>query len=98
MRLIDRRAECGMLDKLVEAVRAGQGRALVLSGEPGVGKTALLEHLTHRAVECRVVHTAGVCTATTRYAGYTKCVLPEGHRGDHEDEEGVCWPDEDAIY
>ena len=38
------------------------------------------------------------CTATTRYAGCTECVLPEGHRGDHEVEEGVRWPDEDAIY
>jgi hypothetical protein len=38
------------------------------------------------------------CTATTRYMGYTECVLPEGHRGDHEDVEGVTWPDEDAIY
>ena len=35
------------------------------------------------------------CTATTRY---TEWVLPEGHRGDHEDEEGVRWPDEEAIY
>jgi hypothetical protein len=38
------------------------------------------------------------CTATTRYAGYTECVLPEGDRGDHEDEEGVRWLDDEAIY
>ena len=49
-----------MLDRLVEAVCAGQSRALVLCGEPGVGKTALLQHLTARAAECRVVQTAGV--------------------------------------
>jgi hypothetical protein len=30
--------------------------------------------------------------------GYTECVLPEGHRGDHEDEECVTWPDDEAIY
>ena len=36
--------------------------------------------------------------ATTEYAGYTKCVLPEGHHGDHEDDEGVRLPDEEAIY
>jgi len=35
---------------------------------------------------------------TREYAGCTECVLPERHCGDHEDEEGVCWPDEDAIY
>jgi len=28
-----------MLDGLVEAVRAGESRALVVRGEPGVGKT-----------------------------------------------------------
>jgi hypothetical protein len=38
MKLVDRRAECGMLDRLVEAVCAGQSRALVLCGEPGVGQ------------------------------------------------------------
>jgi predicted ATPase len=41
MKLVDRRAERGMLDRLVEAVCAGQSRVLVLCGEPGVGKTAL---------------------------------------------------------
>jgi DNA-binding CsgD family transcriptional regulator len=60
MKLIDRRAECGMLDRLVEAVCAGDSRALVLCGEPGVGKTALLQYLIGRAAECRVVQTAGV--------------------------------------
>jgi hypothetical protein len=60
MKLIDRRAECSMLDRLVEAVCAGQSRALVLSGDPGVGKTALLQHLIERAAQCRVAQTAGV--------------------------------------
>jgi ATP-dependent Clp protease ATP-binding subunit ClpA len=60
MRLVGRRSECGMLDRLVEAVCAGQSRALVLCGEPGVGKTALLQHLTARAASCRVVQIAGV--------------------------------------
>ena len=49
-----------MLDRLLEAVCAGQSRALVLCGEPGVGKTALLHYLIGRAAECRVVQTAGV--------------------------------------
>ena len=60
LRLVGRRAECGMLDRLVEAVCAGQSRALVLCGESGTGKTALLQHLIARAAECRVVQTAGV--------------------------------------
>ena len=38
--LTDRRAECDVLGRLVAAVRAGESRALVVHGEPGVGKTA----------------------------------------------------------
>jgi DNA-binding CsgD family transcriptional regulator len=60
MRLVDRQAECGKLDGLVEAVCAGQSRALVLSGEAGVGKSALLQYLIRQAAQCRVVQTAGV--------------------------------------
>jgi len=47
--LMDRRTERGMLDRLVEAVRAGQSRALALRGDPGMGKTVLLEYLAGRA-------------------------------------------------
>jgi predicted ATPase len=35
--------ECDALDQLVSAVCSGESRALVLSGEAGVGKTALME-------------------------------------------------------
>ena len=38
--LTDRRSERGALDRLVEAVRAGESRALVMRGDPGAGKTA----------------------------------------------------------
>ena len=55
-----RRAELGVLNGLVEAVRAGESRVLVVYGEPGVGKTALLDHLARRASGCRVVRAAGV--------------------------------------
>jgi DNA-binding CsgD family transcriptional regulator len=58
--LTDRRSECGMLDRLVEAVRAGQGRALVLRGDPGVGKTVLLEYLAGQARGCRAARAVGV--------------------------------------
>ena len=49
-----------MLDRLIEAVRGGESGALVVRGEPGVGKTALLEYLVERASGCRVVRAAGV--------------------------------------
>src|SRR5260370_23213566 len=58
--LVGRRAECGVLDGLVEAIRAGASRSLVLCGEPGVGKTALLEYVAEHASGCRVVRAAGV--------------------------------------
>ncbi len=45
MKLIDRDAERDTLDRLVAAVRAGESRALVVCGEAGVGKTALLNYL-----------------------------------------------------
>ena len=37
--LMDRQAECGVLDQLINAVQAGRSRVLVVRGEPGVGKT-----------------------------------------------------------
>ena len=49
--LMGRRAERGALDRLIEAVRAGESRALGVHGEPGVGKTALLEYLARQASE-----------------------------------------------
>jgi len=60
MELIDRDAERGTLDQFVAAVRAGDSRALVMCGEAGVGKTALLDYLAGRASGCRVLRAAGV--------------------------------------
>src|SRR5438445_3177254 len=58
--LTGRRSECGVLHRLIEAVGAGESSALVVRGEPGVGKTALLEYLVELAPGFRVVRTAGV--------------------------------------
>jgi DNA-binding CsgD family transcriptional regulator len=49
-----------MIDRLVAAVRAGDSRTLVVRGEPGVGKTALLEYLAGQASDCRVVRAVGI--------------------------------------
>jgi hypothetical protein len=59
-RLLGRRSETTALDRLLEVVRAGESRALVIRGEPGVGKTALLEYVVERATGCRVAQAAGV--------------------------------------
>src|SRR3954454_11955126 len=58
--LVDRVAERAVLDLLVAGVRAGQSRVLVVRGEAGVGKTALLEHLAAAAEPCRLAPAAGV--------------------------------------
>jgi DNA-binding CsgD family transcriptional regulator len=58
--LLGRRSECAALDELVASVRAGASRALVLRGEAGVGKSALLEYLVRRASGGAVARAAGV--------------------------------------
>ncbi len=62
--LTDRHSERGQLDRLIEAVRLGESRSLVVRGEPGVGKTVLLDYLAGQASEkgCRVARAAGVQT------------------------------------
>jgi DNA-binding CsgD family transcriptional regulator len=58
--LMDRRGERAVLDQFVGAVRAGGSRVLVVRGEPGVGKSALLDYLAGHAPGCRVVRAAGM--------------------------------------
>src|ERR1700678_3080690 len=59
-RLRGRTGELSMLRGLIEAVRAGESRVLVIRGEPGMGKTALLDYLAAQASGCRVVRALGV--------------------------------------
>src|SRR5918995_4645091 len=58
--LLDRARERDVMERLVAGVRAGQSRVLVLRGEAGVGKTALLGHLSAAAEGCRIARAAGV--------------------------------------
>jgi DNA-binding CsgD family transcriptional regulator len=55
-----RSAECRALDRLLESARAGHSATLVLRGEAGVGKTALLDYVVGRASDCRLARVAGV--------------------------------------
>jgi len=57
--LLDRQRERAALDGLLDDVRAGRGRALVVRGEAGVGKSALLEHVAGAAADMRVARAAG---------------------------------------
>jgi len=55
-----RASECALLDDLVSAIRRGESRSLVLRGEAGIGKTALLEYLIAPASDLTVVRAVGV--------------------------------------
>ncbi|GAA0222364.1 LuxR family transcriptional regulator [Cryptosporangium japonicum] len=58
--LLGRGRECDALDGLLRNVRAGRSGVLVLRGEPGIGKSALLDHVAGQAAPGRVVRVAGV--------------------------------------
>jgi DNA-binding CsgD family transcriptional regulator len=59
-RLRDRRRECAALDRLLATVREGRSGVLVLRGEAGIGKTALLDYAGETASGCRVARVTGV--------------------------------------
>jgi len=58
--LIGREQELAQLEELVRAVRGGGSATLLVRGEPGVGKSALLESLVASASECQVLRAVGV--------------------------------------
>ena len=59
--LLGRQHECASLDALVDRLRAGLSQVLVVRGEAGVGKTALLNYLaTEVQPSCRLARAAGV--------------------------------------
>ena len=58
--LLGRRSECEVLDRLLTDVRARQSRVLVLRGEAGVGKTALMDYVATASSGCHVVRASGV--------------------------------------
>jgi DNA-binding CsgD family transcriptional regulator len=75
--LLGRHTEFQALDQFLDAVRAGESRALVVRGDPGVGKTVLLNHLVQRASGCRVAHAAGVESEMELvYAGLHQLLTP----------------------
>jgi hypothetical protein len=78
--LTDRRSECGVLDRLVDNVRASESRALVVRGDAGVGKTVLLEYLAGQARGCRVARAVGV-QSEIELAWTPTVSRPSGTRG-----------------
>ena len=54
-----RRDECAALEGLLQRIRVGESVVLVLRGEAGIGKTALLEFVAAQATGCRVERAVG---------------------------------------
>ncbi len=81
--LLGRRAECEILDGLLSDVRAGASRVLVLRGDAGVGKSALLRHVAARAKGWRVASARGVeSEMELPYSGLQQLCAPLLHHLD----------------
>ncbi len=60
--LIGREREVEALEAHLDAVRSGERRVLVVSGEPGIGKTSLVKHLRETVRDAHVLYGAAVDT------------------------------------
>jgi DNA-binding CsgD family transcriptional regulator len=58
--LLGRERECAVIDRLLAAARAGSGGALVVRGEPGIGKSALLGYARQSAAPMLALSADGV--------------------------------------
>src|SRR3954467_6315587 len=75
--LLGRVGECSVLDGLLGAIRAAEGRSLVVRGEAGIGKTALLEYLVRSASDLTVLRAVGVeSEMELAYAGLHQLCAP----------------------
>lgn len=75
--LVGREAERARIGALLDDARAGASAALVLRGEPGIGKTALLDHAAEHAAGLRVLRAAGVeSEAELPFAGLHQLLRP----------------------
>ena len=91
--LLGRRDECAALDQLVADVLASSSRVLVLRGEAGVGKSALLGYLSDRIGGWHVARAVGVeSEMELPYSGLHQLCAP---LLDHLDELPV--PQRDAL-
>ena len=75
--LLDRTAETGAVEGMLAAIRDGLSGVLVLRGEAGIGKTALLEWAADQAGDMRVARVAGVQTEMGMgFAGLHQLLVP----------------------
>lgn len=72
-----REAECGRLDGLIDAARSGNSNTLLIRGEPGVGKSALLRYALERATGVTTVVARGIeSESELPFAGLADLVRP----------------------
>ena len=72
-----REQECAVLDGFVASVRRGESRSLALTGEAGIGKTALLQYLVESAGDMSVARATGVeSEMELAYAGLHQLCAP----------------------
>ncbi|WP_049569795.1 helix-turn-helix transcriptional regulator [Nonomuraea sp. SBT364] len=75
--LYGREAETSVIDELLATVRSGRSGALVIKGEPGIGKTALLDHAAAHADGIQVIRRGGVPSESElAYAGLHLLLRP----------------------
>jgi DNA-binding CsgD family transcriptional regulator len=75
--LVGREADCARIDELLERARRGRSGALVLRGEAGLGKTALLDYAADRSAEMTVVRAIGVeYEAELQFSGLLELMRP----------------------
>ena len=58
--LVGRARECHALDRMLDSARGGESAVLVIRGEAGIGKSALLQYCGRQARDCRILQIAGV--------------------------------------
>ena len=77
MQIIGHCAEKLALGELLDRVRAGMSRVLVLRGEPGIGKSALLDHAVERAGDLQVLRTVAAESETrVGFAALHQLLMP----------------------
>jgi DNA-binding CsgD family transcriptional regulator len=79
--LVGREEECAAIDRLLEVSDGGESSSLVLRGEAGIGKTALLEHAAECSDDRIVLRTAGVeAESDIGFAGLHGLLRPITHK------------------
>jgi DNA-binding CsgD family transcriptional regulator len=75
--LIGREEERARIDRLLESARSGRSGSLLLVGDPGIGKTALLDHVAAQATDMRVLRARGMeSESDLLFAGLAELLAP----------------------